>query len=341
MPPHKPVLYETHMHTPLCKHAVGLPGEYAATAEGRGLAGIVVTDHNPMPDRFAYGVRMDESELPRYLELVAEARAEWAGRVDVRVGLECDFFHGYEGYLEKQIGSQPWDYILGSVHPHLSEYRATYPMDDPVVFQCQYFTLLAEAAETRLFDCLTHPDLVKMMTPTQWDLPVIMPHIERCLDRIVATGTAMELNTSGAYKRGYPEMNPGPIILQACVPVMEDDTEASLSARILEQEHILYPRAVAMIAEYRESLQQYGPWFYRPLFWECGTVGQILYLEAEAAGIRGTGIGCFFDDLSHEYLGLEGDGFQVLYHFTVGGPVEDDRLQTFPPYESPSRLKGP
>ena len=224
MPPHKPVLYETHMHTPLCKHAVGLPGEYAATAEGRGLAGIVVTDHNPMPDRFAYGVRMDESELPRYLELVAEARAEWAGRVDVRVGLECDFFHGYEGYLEKQIGSQPWDYILGSVHPHLSEYRATYPMDDPVVFQCQYFTLLAEAAETRLFDCLTHPDLVKMMTPTQWDLPVIMPHIERCLDRIVATGTAMELNTSGAYKRGYPEMNPGPIILQAIqrrgIPIM-------------------------------------------------------------------------------------------------------------------------
>ena len=35
---------------------------------------------------------------------------------------------------------------------------------------------------------------------------------------------------------------------------------------------------------------------YRRLFWECGLIGQVLYLEAEAAGVRGTGIGCFYDD---------------------------------------------
>ena len=54
--------------------------------------------------------------------------------------------------------------------------------------------------------------------------------------------------------------------------------------------------AVAMLAEYREPLEAYGPWFYRRLYWETGVVGQVLYLEAEATGIRGTGIGCFFDD---------------------------------------------
>ena len=45
-----------------------------------------------------------------------------------------------------------------------------------------------------------------------------------------------------------------------------------------------------------------------------------------------TGIGCYFDDTFHELLGLRGDEFQDLYHFTVGGPVEDRRLLTFPPY---------
>jgi nitroreductase len=61
-------------------------------------------------------------------------------------------------------------------------------------------------------------------------------------------------------------------------------------------------------------------------------IGQVLYLEAEARGVRGTGIGCFFDDAVHEILGLESDRFQSLYHFTVGHPLEDPRITTRPPY---------
>jgi len=61
-------------------------------------------------------------------------------------------------------------------------------------------------------------------------------------------------------------------------------------------------------------------------------IGQVLYLEAEAAGVRATGIGCFFDDAMHELLGLKDRTLQSLYHFTTGGPVEDERLTTLPPY---------
>ncbi len=90
--------------------------------------------------------------------------------------------------------------------------------------------------------------------------------------------------------------------------------------------------AVAMIADFQQSLAQYGPWLYRRLHWEAGMIGQVLYLEAEAAGLRGTGIGCFFDDEVHRLLGLTDAEFQTIYHFTVGGPVEDPRLATLPPY---------
>jgi SagB-type dehydrogenase family enzyme len=95
--------------------------------------------------------------------------------------------------------------------------------------------------------------------------------------------------------------------------------------------------AVAMLAEYRKPLGDFGSWFYRRLYWETGVVGQVLYLEAEAAGIRGTGIGCFFDDLTHRVFGLEGDRFQVLYHFTMGVAVDDPRLRTHPPYQHLAR----
>jgi SagB-type dehydrogenase family enzyme len=80
------------------------------------------------------------------------------------------------------------------------------------------------------------------------------------------------------------------------------------------------------------------PWRYRSLYRECGMIGQALYLEAEAAGIRATGIGCFFDDEMHRLLGLGGTAWQSLYHFTVGGPVEDRRLTTLPPYPGSSAL---
>lgn len=47
------------------------------------------------------------------------------------------------------------------------------------------------------------------------------------------------------------DMDAGPIIAQAAVPVLPDDDEASLSARILEQEHVIFPLALRLIAEGR------------------------------------------------------------------------------------------
>jgi len=89
--------------------------------------------------------------------------------------------------------------------------------------------------------------------------------------------------------------------------------------------------SLGMIAKFRASVEE-NPFLYRHLFWETGMIGQVLYLEAEAHGVRSTGIGCFFDDPVHELLALKDNEFQSLYHFTVGGPVEDKRLQSWPPY---------
>jgi hypothetical protein len=84
--------------------------------------------------------------------------------------------------------------------------------------------------------------------------------------------------------------------------------------------------SLGMIADFDASLDAFGPSFYRHLFWESGVVGQVLYLAAEAAGVRSTGIGCFYDDPVHEVLGIAGHSFQSLYHFTIGSPVDDTRL---------------
>ncbi len=207
-----PILYESHCHTPLCKHAVGEPEEYAAAAEQRGLKGIIFTCHCPLPDRISYAVRMTPEEYPRYIEIVARARAAFAGRVDVRLGLESDFYPGVEPWLEKLHAVAPLNFVLGSVHTQVPDYRARYLRGDWFDYQQTYFEHLAQAAETGLYDALAHPDLVKNEAPDEWILPRIEPFILRALDRIARTGVAMELNTSGINK-ALPEMNPGAQIL--------------------------------------------------------------------------------------------------------------------------------
>ncbi len=88
---------------------------------------------------------------------------------------------------------------------------------------------------------------------------------------------------------------------------------------------------ISMLAEFESRMQQ-SVWEYVRLHMEAGALGQLLYLEAEAAGLRGTGIGCFFDDPVHELYGLSDRTFQALYHFTLGGGLEDSRLTTLDAY---------
>jgi SagB-type dehydrogenase family enzyme len=85
---------------------------------------------------------------------------------------------------------------------------------------------------------------------------------------------------------------------------------------------------MAMLAPLAAALETGGPSRYPRLFWECGLIGQVLYLEAELAGGRATGIGCFYDDPVHDVLGIEEHRLQSLYHFSMGVPVEDARLAT-------------
>jgi SagB-type dehydrogenase family enzyme len=90
--------------------------------------------------------------------------------------------------------------------------------------------------------------------------------------------------------------------------------------------------AVAMLGEFDAALAEDGGHGYRSLHHEAGVLGQVLYLETEAARLQGTGIGCFFDDAVYEALGLFDERLQPIYHFCVGNPVPDHRIKIGVPY---------
>ena len=202
-----PLLYESHCHTPLCKHAFGEPEEYAATALTRGFKGITFTCHCPLPNGFSAHVRMAPEQFGDYVEMIAATRESFAGRLDVRLGLESDYYPGVEPWLEELHARVPLSHVLGSIHYQVQDYRKLFYTGDVHTYQELYFEHLALSAESGLFDTLAHPDLIKNESPGDWDFERLRTVIARALDRIAATSVAMELNTSGVQK-SLPEMNP-------------------------------------------------------------------------------------------------------------------------------------
>ncbi|MCE9594855.1 MAG: nitroreductase family protein [Planctomycetes bacterium] len=90
--------------------------------------------------------------------------------------------------------------------------------------------------------------------------------------------------------------------------------------------------SVAAFADLEGELVARGPRAYRELHWEAGFVVHLLYLEAEALGLAGTGIGCFFDQPTSGALGMLTGGPVCLYQFACGARRDDPRLSTLPAY---------
>jgi SagB-type dehydrogenase family enzyme len=91
--------------------------------------------------------------------------------------------------------------------------------------------------------------------------------------------------------------------------------------------------SLGMLAQFMHPIQNNGTSVYKHLYWECGAIGQQLYLESTSLNLSATGIGCFLDDMMHDTIGLQSNHFQSLYHFTVGRGLTDNRLTTRKPYK--------
>jgi SagB-type dehydrogenase family enzyme len=157
------------------------------------------------------------------------------------------------------------------------------------------------------------------------------------LERVETAHDSLRVSLRAAFSWVRPEGTPTSLRLYL---LEEGDTRPFSRLASCHQE-IASDSAfsLGMLATFSSGLEE-EPWTYRRLFWETGVLGQVLYLEAEAAGVRATGIGCYFDHVVHEALGLEGAAFRDLYHFTVGGAVDDPRLTTLPAYSEEVRARG-
>ena len=193
-----------HMHTVLCRHAVGVPTDYAAAAVRQGLTEIGFSEHNPMIRDDYDDWHMLERDLDNYVAEVERARRDHPGLV-IKLALEVDYIPGQEGWIRDLAARHPWDYLIGAVHyvsdswdldnpTKISEWRHR----DPFEVWTAYFERLTMAAQSGLFDIMAHADLCKKFCfyPQQDCTPLFT----RFLQAAKAADVAMELNTAGLRK---------------------------------------------------------------------------------------------------------------------------------------------
>ena len=206
-----------HMHTPLCRHAVGEPTEYAAQALRAGLEEIGFTDHSPMPRDDFDNWRMRADQLDEYVAKVRRAQEEHP-RLTIRLGLEVDYLPGQENWIQALAARHPWDYFIGSVHYVSDSWDVDNPEKlsrwkerDPFEVWTVYFERLTMAAESKLFEIIGHADLPKKFgyIPARDCTPLF----EKFLDAARRADVAIELNTAG-WRKECKEIYPSPKILR-------------------------------------------------------------------------------------------------------------------------------
>lgn len=219
-------MYRTdyHVHTFRCGHAGGATRDYVLAALERGLSEIAFTDHVPLyflpgddPDP---NLAMTRAELPGYVEEVLSLRSEFEGRIEVLLGLECDYAEGFERELEAILRLHEWDVLLGSVHWVAGDWidapgsQHRHETEGSSFLWTEYYRLLAKAAATGFFDVLTHFDLPKKFGNR---MPGSCREAEvRAVEVAAASGVAVEVSSAG-LRKSVAEEYPAPPLLSELV----------------------------------------------------------------------------------------------------------------------------
>lgn len=206
-----------HVHTKLCKHAVGEVEEYLRHAEEIGLAEIGFADHCPWPEGYDEESRMFVDQYDEYRRQILELKAS-SKQVTVRYGVELDYVPGKMDEVERHLKDETFDYRLGSIH-----YVDVFPFDNPIAMsewrkpeKCEwvwtnYPQLMCDFVKTFDFDIIAHADITKKFAiyPSKATREFFINKMTEAFHIAGEKGMALEINTGGlrkTVKKMYPSL---------------------------------------------------------------------------------------------------------------------------------------
>jgi histidinol-phosphatase (PHP family) len=212
-----------HVHESHSSDAPGATVErYCRMAERRGIDEIAFTTHLILtgPD-VEHGVSPEK--IPEYLNEIEAARVDTT--VELRSGLEIDYFPEVEKRIEAVLDEHSLDFVLGSLHyirgidigsrRNSPRFFAGRPLEESLDV---YFDGFREAIESGLFDAMAHPDYFRKYLhltrpePATWE--EYGTTIYRAIDSLRSHGVGISVNSSG-WRHGIGDVYPIRGLLEA------------------------------------------------------------------------------------------------------------------------------
>lgn len=199
------MLANYHTHTHRCRHARGSEREYVENAIKSGLQVLGFSDHSPQffPNGYYSTFRMFPEQLDDYVQTVLALRQEYAGKIEIPLGLELEYYPALLPQLLPILWDHPMDYLLLGQHFVGNEYDDRYtarPTEELRLLE-KYCDQTIEAMQTGLFSCLAHPDLVNF----RGEQSVYVRNVRRICREAKSCGIPLEYNLLGLSEgKHYP-----------------------------------------------------------------------------------------------------------------------------------------
>jgi histidinol-phosphatase (PHP family) len=237
-------MVDYHMHSVLSDGQNSYE-EMIRTAISKGLDEIGFSDHVCLKP-VDWAIRMED--IPVMTRQILDLKEEYKDQIQIRYGIEVDYFPGHDVELKELIESIPVDYVIGSVH-FIGDWN--FDVDQSLYGKWsndklyeKYFALVQKAAQSGLFDTIGHIDIIKkfrIYPETNQD-----KLFEDTIKIIKEHNLVVELNTGG-MDRPCAEFTPGPRLLEMCYQHHVPVTLAS-DAHKAEQIARHYESATALLS---------------------------------------------------------------------------------------------
>jgi len=194
-----------HTHTWRCNHAGGTERQYVEKALEAGLWILGFSDHAPyvFPRGYHSNFRMTLEQLPGYVETVLALREEYAGKIEIPLGLELEYYPKLFPKLLPILRDYPLDYAILGQHFIDNEYDAPYAglnTGDKAVLEA-YCSQSRDAMQTGSFTYFAHPDLMNY----HGDRKLYQHHMTLVCREAKQCGIPLEYNLLGLRGgRHYP-----------------------------------------------------------------------------------------------------------------------------------------
>lgn len=207
-----------HVHTFLCRHAIGTMEQYAQAAIRRKLKSITFLEHLEEDINYHPRTWLTEEDFDTYFDEGIRLKKQYRDQITIRLGVEVGYNPDCPGKIRDRLAQRSWDIIGLSYHfcriPGLKEHLNLLSRKQKNIEIIErygsgrllnhYLDALLEAVENMGADFLCHLDAGLRYQPNLFYDATHQAKIQQLLDRVKKAGMALEINTSGYDIRNEP-----------------------------------------------------------------------------------------------------------------------------------------